>query len=87
MNALLYMLDVALSLSDNRNLYILMDTSADKLLNDEHFYEKWIERLKLLATRDVSIHFIYSGYFLAHLSLIWITSSIFAFPRITMPIT
>lgn len=62
-NALLYMLDVALSLSDNRNLYILMDTSADKLLNDDNFYEKWIERLKILATRDVSIHFVYSGYF------------------------
>ena len=62
--AMLYLLDVALSLSDSRNLYILMDTFADKLLNEEDFYSKWIERLKMVTSKGITVHFIYSSYFL-----------------------
>ncbi len=64
-NAMLYLLDVAISLSDNRDLYILMDAFADKLLNEETFYSNWIERLKLAAARGINVHFIYSSYFLS----------------------
>ena len=63
--AMLYLLDVAISLSDNRNLYILLDMFTDKLLNEEDFYNKWIERLTKATSKGVSVYFIYSSYFLS----------------------
>lgn len=64
-NAMLFLLDVAVSLSDNRNLYILLDTFVDKLLSEEKFYNNWIERLKAATAKGVTVHFIYSSYFLS----------------------
>ena len=58
--SLLEFLDLALTFEKDRNIYLMFDKRSDIFFENEKWYDRWIDKLKLLSDSGHNIYYIYN---------------------------